>query len=198
MKLAPGEGFVLPARRRDVADASVHVDLPRHGRPRPRPSGRHAASSGRAGNRHVAAEAAERSGPDRARAARPAGAAAAGALVAARRVRPRTRRRSVARLRTRRESLRIDGAEIVDDWVSVLDGQRVTRRFRELEVELVGGTSERSASLRRRSAGRARRRPTSCARSSTERSTWRFLLLPRSCLPGPRPPRRSASRSVSR
>ncbi|HEX2302757.1 MAG TPA: CYTH and CHAD domain-containing protein [Gaiella sp.] len=45
----------------------------------------------------------------------------------------------VARLRTRRESLRIDGAEIVDDWVSVLEGQRVTRRFRELEVELVGG-----------------------------------------------------------
>lgn len=47
--------------------------------------------------------------------------------------------RPVARLRTRREVVRADGAEIVDDSVSVLDGQRVARRFRELEVELVGG-----------------------------------------------------------
>jgi CHAD domain-containing protein len=45
----------------------------------------------------------------------------------------------VARLRTRREVVRVDGAEIVDDAVSVLAGQRVTARFRELEVELVGG-----------------------------------------------------------
>jgi CHAD domain-containing protein len=45
----------------------------------------------------------------------------------------------VARLRTRREVVRVDGAEIVDDAVSVLVGQRVTARFRELEVELVGG-----------------------------------------------------------
>lgn len=45
----------------------------------------------------------------------------------------------VARLRTRREGVRIDGAEVVDDAVAVLDGQRVTRRFRELEVELVDG-----------------------------------------------------------
>jgi CHAD domain-containing protein len=36
-----------------------------------------------------------------------------------------------------------DGAEIVDDWVSVMAGQRVTRRFREIEVELAGG-DERS------------------------------------------------------
>lgn len=45
----------------------------------------------------------------------------------------------VARLRTRREVVRADGAEIVDDLVAVLSGPRVTRRFRELEVELVGG-----------------------------------------------------------
>jgi CHAD domain-containing protein len=45
----------------------------------------------------------------------------------------------VARLRTRREVVLADGAEIVDDSVAVLEGQRVTRRFRELEVELVGG-----------------------------------------------------------
>ena len=47
--------------------------------------------------------------------------------------------RRVARLRTRREVVRANGAEIVDDSVAVLEGQRVTRRFRELEVELVGG-----------------------------------------------------------
>ena len=52
----------------------------------------------------------------------------------------------VARLRTRREGVRARGAEIVDDAVSVLVGQRVTRRFRELEVELVDGDEK---SLRR-------------------------------------------------
>jgi CHAD domain-containing protein len=45
----------------------------------------------------------------------------------------------VARLRTRRESLRALGAEIVEDNVSVLDGVHVVSRFRELEVELLDG-----------------------------------------------------------
>jgi CHAD domain-containing protein len=45
----------------------------------------------------------------------------------------------VARLRTRREGVRAQGAEIVEDNVSVLVGQRVKRRFRELEVELLEG-----------------------------------------------------------
>jgi CHAD domain-containing protein len=45
----------------------------------------------------------------------------------------------VARLRTRRKTVRADGAEIVDDSVAILDGQRVTGRFRELEVELLEG-----------------------------------------------------------
>jgi CHAD domain-containing protein len=48
----------------------------------------------------------------------------------------------VARLRTRRQSVRADGAEIVDDSVAVLDGQHVTARFRELEVELLDGDEE--------------------------------------------------------
>jgi CHAD domain-containing protein len=48
----------------------------------------------------------------------------------------------VARLRTRRHVQRADGAEIVDDSVSVLDGQRVPARFREVEVELLGGDEE--------------------------------------------------------
>ena len=45
----------------------------------------------------------------------------------------------VARLRTRREGIRAQGAEIVDDNVAVLEGQRVARRFREVEVELLEG-----------------------------------------------------------
>lgn len=45
----------------------------------------------------------------------------------------------VARMRTRRETVRADGAEIVDDFVSVFDGRRVVLRFRELEVELLTG-----------------------------------------------------------
>jgi CHAD domain-containing protein len=49
----------------------------------------------------------------------------------------------VARLATRRRSVRADGAEVVDDSVSVLEGQRVKGRFRELEVELLEG-DERS------------------------------------------------------
>ena len=48
----------------------------------------------------------------------------------------------VARLRTRREGVRARGAEIVDDSVSVFVGQRVTRRFRELEVELIDGDEQ--------------------------------------------------------
>ena len=48
----------------------------------------------------------------------------------------------VARLRTRRETVRIDGAEIVDDSVAVLVGQHVKSRFRELEIELVGGDEQ--------------------------------------------------------
>ena len=45
----------------------------------------------------------------------------------------------VARLRTRRDGLRVNGAEVVHDVVSVLDGQRVSRTFDELEVELIEG-----------------------------------------------------------
>jgi CHAD domain-containing protein len=52
----------------------------------------------------------------------------------------------VARLRTRRNRRFADGAEIVDDSVAVLDGQRVKSRFRELEIELVDGDE---GSLRR-------------------------------------------------
>lgn len=45
----------------------------------------------------------------------------------------------VARMRTRRRRVRADGAEIVEDSVAVLDGQHITARFRELEIELADG-----------------------------------------------------------
>ena len=45
----------------------------------------------------------------------------------------------VARLRTRREGVRADGAEVVHDSVSVMVGARVARRFREVEIELLEG-----------------------------------------------------------
>jgi CHAD domain-containing protein len=48
----------------------------------------------------------------------------------------------IVRLRTRRRRQRVDGAEIVDDSVAVLDGQRVSSRFREIEVELLDGDEE--------------------------------------------------------
>jgi CHAD domain-containing protein len=53
----------------------------------------------------------------------------------------------VARLRTRRHTMLADGAEIVDDAVAVLDGQRIVSRFRELEVELVGGDEAALAAI---------------------------------------------------
>jgi CHAD domain-containing protein/uncharacterized protein YjbK len=45
----------------------------------------------------------------------------------------------VARLRTRRRTIRVDGADVVDDSVAILDGRRISGRFRELEIELRDG-----------------------------------------------------------
>ena len=64
----------------------------------------------------------------------------------------------VARLRTRREGIRAQGAEIVDDNVAVLEGQRVARRFREVEVELLEGDERPCAASRRSCARPAQRR----------------------------------------
>ena len=55
----------------------------------------------------------------------------------------------VARLRTRREGVRARGAEVTEDSVAVLEGQRVTRRFHEIEIELVGGDEEDLAALQK-------------------------------------------------
>ena len=119
VKLSPGEGFVLPELGGHVLPTRVFVStyhdtddlaLARHGI-----TLRHRVEKGAGAwqlklPRGAAAY--------RARAARPACAAAARALVAA--LRPPPRRRDlapVARLRTRREGVLADGAEIVDDSV---------------------------------------------------------------------------------
>jgi CHAD domain-containing protein len=64
----------------------------------------------------------------------------------------------IARLRTRREGVRANGAEIVHDTVAVLDGRKVTRSFEELEVELLDGDEKTLRRLERalRKAGAAR------------------------------------------
>ena len=60
----------------------------------------------------------------------------------------------VARLRTQRQVVVRDGAEIVEDSVSVYEARRIVRRFREVEVELVGG-DERTLRKLERELGRA-------------------------------------------
>ena len=69
----------------------------------------------------------------------------------------------IARLRTRREGVRADGAEIVHDTVAVLDNQKVTRSFEELEVELLDGDEKTlrriEKALRRAGAGDGEDRP---------------------------------------
>lgn len=79
----------------------------------------------------------------------------------------------VARLRTRREGCRARGAEIVDDNVAVLEGQRVARRFREIEVELVDG-DERT--LRR--LGKELRKAGATATGELQPKLYRALDLP--------------------
>lgn len=69
----------------------------------------------------------------------------------------------IACLRTRREGVRADGAEVVHDTVAVLDHQRVTRSFEELEVELLDGDEKTlrrlEKALRRAGAADGERRP---------------------------------------
>lgn len=69
----------------------------------------------------------------------------------------------VARLRTRRTGVRAQGAEIVHDSVAVLDNQRVSRSFEELEVELLEGDEKAlrriEKALRSAGAGDGERRP---------------------------------------
>lgn len=141
IKLAAGEGFTLPelggeARPTRVFISTYHdtadLALARHGI-----TFRHRIEDGagvwqlklpRAGDVRVELE---HPGPPAV--PPPEFLALLAALLRAERLVP------VARLRTRREVVRAGGAEVVDDSVAVLDHQRVTRRFREIEVELLDG-----------------------------------------------------------
>jgi CHAD domain-containing protein len=143
LKLAPGEGFTMPELGGDVLPTRIFVStyhdtpdlrLARHGI-----TFRHRIEDG-AGlwqlklPREGARLELERAGPP---------AVPPSELLA---LLPAFLRRSslvpVARLRTRREVVRLPGAEIADDSVAVLDGQHVIRRFHELEVELLDGGDE--------------------------------------------------------
>ena len=110
----------------------------------------------------------------------------------------------IARLRTRREGVRADGAEIVHDTVAVLDHQRVTRSFDELEVELLDGDEKTlrriEKALRRAGADDGESRPkvfqaldldfrAGCGRAAGGRFLGRDA---------PRPPALSRERSSSR
>ena len=55
----------------------------------------------------------------------------------------------VARMKTRRQTIRTAGAYVVDDAVSVYDGPRIRMRFRELEIELTAGDDPGLAELQR-------------------------------------------------
>jgi inorganic triphosphatase YgiF len=144
VKLAAGEGFTLPELGGEVRPTRIFVStyhdtadlaLARHGI-----TFRHRVEDGagvwqlklpRAGETRVELE---RGGPP---AVPPP--ELAGLLAALLRTGPLV---PVARLRTRREVVRASGAEVVDDSVAVLDRQRVTRRFREIEVELLDGDED--------------------------------------------------------
>jgi CHAD domain-containing protein len=141
IKLAAGEGFTLPELGGETRSTRVFVStyhdtadlaLARHGI-----TFRHRVEDGagvwqlklpRAGDVRVELE---RGGPPAVPPAELVGLLTA--LLRANTLVP------VARLRTRREVVRAGGAEVVDDSVAVLDHQRVTRRFREIEVELLDG-----------------------------------------------------------
>ena len=110
-------------------------------------------------------------GPARARARRPARPSAGRARRPAAAYLRGAPLVPVARLRTRREVVLAQGAEIVDDSVAVLEGQRVSRRFREVEVELIDGDEKALAPARQGAAqGRCPRDRASSSRSSTGRS----------------------------
>ena len=78
--------------------------------------------------------------------------------------------RPVARLRTRREGVRANGAEVVHDTVAVIEDRRVTRSFEELEVELLDGDEKTLGRLEKARVARAP--PTASAgRRCSRRST---------------------------
>lgn len=149
LKLVPGDAFALPALGRELAPrtfVSSYFDAEDLRLARRGVTLRHRLEDGVGAwqlklPRGASRVELEASGPP----ARPP-VELVGLLVAHLRGAELTR---IARLRTRRRTLVVDGAEIVDDAVAVLDGQRIASRFRELEIELTGGDEETLARLER-------------------------------------------------
>ena len=165
VKLRAGDAFRLPELGGEAIEPRVFVstyhDTADH---RLGPSRDHAAPPGRERQGPVAAQAAARERAARARGAGGADGAAGSAelelLAGHLRGVPLL---PIARLRTRREGVRADGAEVVHDTVAVLDHQRVTRSFEELEVELLDGDEKTlrrlEKALRRAGAADGETRP---------------------------------------
>jgi CHAD domain-containing protein len=140
IKLSPGAGFSMPDLGGEALEPRVFVstyhDTPDHLLARSGLTLRHRVENGRglwqlklpSGDARLELE---EEGPPRP--VPPRIAALLHAIVRRGKLVP------VARLRTRRDGVRVDGAEVVHDAVSVLDGRRVERTFEELEVELVEG-----------------------------------------------------------
>jgi CHAD domain-containing protein len=98
----------------------------------------------------------------------------------------------VARLRTRRRSVHRNGAEIVEDAVSVFEGRRVVKRFREVEVELTDG-DERSLGKVARLLRRAGAEP-----GELVPKLFVALDLAREPEPAPLPPDATAGEALGR
>ena len=166
VKLRAGEDFdAARARRRGDRAAPLRLDLPRHRRSPPGAPRRHAPAPRREREGAVAAQAARPGSRGSSSSSRGLARHAAGRVARPARRPPARQHRSppIARLSTRREGVRADGAEIVHDTVAVLDHQRVTRSFDELEVELLDG-DERTLrriekALRRAGAADGEQRP---------------------------------------
>ena len=142
MKLRAGEDFELPELGGEAIEprlfVSTYHDTADH---RLAPPRRHAPAPGRERQGALAAEAAgtgSRGSSSRSRGRPPRRRPSCSRLLVGH-LRQRRAATPIARLRTRREGVRADGAEIVHDTVAVLDHQRVTRSFDELEVELLDG-----------------------------------------------------------
>jgi CHAD domain-containing protein len=145
VKLAPGEGFVMPELGGESLPTrsfvSTYHDTPDYRLARHRITFRHRSEDG-AGlwqlkiPRGDARLEIERPGPPAV--PPPELLALLPALLRGSSLGP------VARLRTRRDVTRVAGAEIADDAVSILDGQHVVRRFHEIEIELVDGGDEKT------------------------------------------------------
>ena len=200
LKLDVEPGFALPDLGGSRSRAHLHLHVLRHRRPAAAPLRDHAAATGRAAERRVAAQAPLGERPVRARAARRPGASArTRSCVSCRRFCGRALRSSRPRSCGRAgaaspSSTRAERIEVRSIDVAVLDGGgKVATTFAELEAEVVDGRRRRAARDREGAAKGGR------APSDGGPKLRRALALPEQ--PGPRAGgerrRRAPARSCS-